>query len=140
MIEIKLSQGAKPGHGSAPGPKVNREIAETRGVPEGLTMSPHPLTLSSSPRELIFAYRLKSYRVVNRSASSCVSVILGIRGDCEGNDRYRSNVDFITVDGSEGGTGAAPTEFSDNIGSPLRDALVFVDNALTGAGLRDKLR
>ena len=50
------------------------------------------------------------------------------------------NVDFITVDGSEGGTGAAPTEFSDNIGSPLRDALVFVDNALIGAGLRDRVK
>ena len=144
MIEIKLSQGAKPGHGGVlPGPKVNREIAETRGVPEGLTCeSPSSHSEFSSPRELLdFAHRLKSL-----SGGKPVGIKLCIGHPWEFVAIVKAmtdtgqNVDFITVDGSEGGTGAAPTEFSDNIGSPLRDALVFVDNALIGAGLRDTVK
>lgn len=144
MIEIKLSQGAKPGHGGVlPGPKVNKEIAETRGVPEGLTCeSPSSHSEFSSPRELLeFAYRLKSL-----SGGKPVGIKLCIGHPWEFVAIVKAmidtdqNLDFITVDGSEGGTGAAPTEFSDNIGSPLRDALVFVDNALVGAGLRDRVK
>ena len=144
MIEIKLSQGAKPGHGGVlPGPKVNREIAETRGVPEGITCeSPSSHSEFSNPRELLdFAYRLKSL-----SGNKPVGIKLCIGHPWEFVAIVKAmvetgqNFDFITVDGSEGGTGAAPTEFSDNIGSPLRDGLVFVDNALKGAGLRDKVK
>ena len=144
MIEIKLSQGAKPGHGGVlPGPKVNKEIAETRGVPEGVTCeSPSSHSEFSTPRELLdFAYRLKSL-----SGNKPVGIKLCIGHPWEFVAIVKAmvetgqNFDFITVDGSEGGTGAAPTEFSDNIGSPLRDGLVFVDNALKGAGLRDKVK
>lgn len=144
MIEIKLSQGAKPGHGGVlPGPKVNKEIAETRGVTEGVTCeSPSSHSEFSSPRELLnFAYRLKSL-----SGNKPVGIKLCIGHPWEFVAIVKAmvetgqNFDFITVDGSEGGTGAAPTEFSDNIGSPLRDGLVFVDNALKGAGLRDKVK
>ncbi len=144
MIEIKLSQGAKPGHGGVlPGPKVNKEIAETRGVPAGLTCeSPSSHSEFSSPRELLrFAQQLKSL-----SGGKPVGIKLCIGHPWEFVAIVKAmvetgqNFDFITVDGSEGGTGAAPTEFSDNIGSPLRDALVFVDNALIGAGLRDRVK
>ena len=144
MIEIKLSQGAKPGHGGVlPGPKVNREIAQARGVQEGITCeSPSSHSEFSTPRELLdFAYRLKSL-----SGNKPVGIKLCIGHPWEFVAIVKAmvetgqNFDFITVDGSEGGTGAAPTEFSDNIGSPLRDGLVFVDNALKGAGLRDKVK
>ena len=144
MIEIKLSQGAKPGHGGIlPAPKVTEEIAKTRGIPVGQTCeSPASHAEFSTPIELLsFAKRLKTL-----SGGKPVGIKLCIGHPWEfvafikAMVETNQVVDFVTVDGSEGGTGAAPTEFSDHIGSPLRDAVVFVDNALRGAGLRDRIK
>ena len=144
MIEIKLSQGAKPGHGGVlPAPKVTEEIARTRGIPMGQTCeSPASHAEFSTPTELLeFSQRLKSL-----SGGKPVGVKLCIGHPWEFVALVKAMVetgqvlDFITVDGSEGGTGAAPTEFSDHIGSPLRDAIVFVDDALRGAGLRERVK
>ena len=144
MIEIKLSQGAKPGHGGMLlGAKVSPEIAETRNVPvyEDV-ISPHKHSEFSTPGELLkFAERLRKF-----SGGKPVGIKLCIGHPWEFISIVKAmvqtgiNLDFITVDGSEGGTGAAPVEFTDHLGSPLRDALVFVDNALIGAGLRDRVK
>ena len=144
MIEIKLSQGAKPGHGGMLlGAKVSPEIAKTRGVPEYKdVISPHKHSEFSTPEELLkFAERLRKL-----SGGKPVGIKLCIGHPWEfisivkAMVQSRIKLDFITVDGSEGGTGAAPVEFTDHLGSPLRDALVFVDNALIGAGLRDRVK
>ena len=144
MIEIKLSQGAKPGHGGMLlGAKVSPEIAETRNVPvyEDV-ISPHKHSEFSTPGELLkFAKRLRQL-----SGGKPVGIKLCVGHPWEFISIVKAmvqtgiNLDFITVDGSEGGTGAAPVEFTDHLGSPLRDALVFVDNALIGAGLRDRIK
>ena len=144
MIEIKLSQGAKPGHGGMLlGAKVSAEIAETRNVPvyEDI-ISPHNHSEFSTPGELLkFAEKLRKF-----SGGKPVGIKLCVGHPWEFISIVKAmvqtgiNLDFITVDGSEGGTGAAPVEFTDHLGSPLRDALVFVDNALIGAGLRDRVK
>ena len=144
MIEIKLSQGAKPGHGGMlMAPKVTPEIAATRGVPEYQdVISPPRHSAFSTPNELLaFAAKLRDL-----SGGKPVGIKLCIGHPWEIIAIVKAMVesgimlDFITVDGAEGGTGAAPVEFSDHIGSPLRDALVFVDNCLRGAGLRDRVK
>ena len=126
-----------------PAPKVTEEIARTRGIPIGQTCeSPAGHAEFSTPTELLeFSGRLKSL-----SGGKPVGVKLCIGHPWEFVALVKAMVetgevlDFITIDGSEGGTGAAPTEFSDHIGSPLRDAIVFVDNALRGAGLRERVK
>ena len=144
MIEIKLSQGAKPGHGGMlMAPKVTPEIAETRGVPEYQDcVSPSKHSEFSNPDELLdFVEKLRDL-----SGGKPVGIKLCIGHPWEFIAIVKSmvdskkRIDFVTVDGSEGGTGAAPVEFAANIGSPLRDALVFVDNCLRGAGLRDRVK
>ena len=144
MIEIKLSQGAKPGHGGMlMAPKVTPEIAEARGVPAYQdVISPSRHSEFSTPNELLdFVVRLREL-----SGGKPVGVKLCIGHPWEIIAIVKAMVDsgimldFITVDGAEGGTGAAPVEFTDNIGSPLRDALIFVDNSLRGAGLRDRVK
>ena len=144
MIEIKLSQGAKPGHGGMLlGAKVSSEIAETRNVPVNRdVISPHKHSEFSTPGELLkFAAKLREL-----SGGKPVGIKLCLGHPWEFISIVKAMVqngiqlDFITVDGSEGGTGAAPVEFTDHLGSPLRDAVVFVDNALIGAGLRDRVK
>jgi len=144
MIEIKLSQGAKPGHGGMLlGAKVSPEIAQTRNVPPYKdVISPHKHSEFSTPGELLkFAQKLR-----HLSGGKPVGIKLCIGHPWEFIAIVKAmvetgiNLDFITVDGSEGGTGAAPVEFTDHLGSPLRDAIVFVDNALIGAGLRDRVK
>lgn len=144
MIEIKLSQGAKPGHGGMLlGSKVTPEIAKTRGVePFKDVISPHSHSAFDTPNRLLeFADELRTL-----SGGKPVGIKLCIGHPWEfvaivkAMVETGTNVDFITVDGSEGGTGAAPVEFTDHIGCPLRDAVVFVDNALKGAGLRDRVK
>lgn len=144
MIEIKMSQGAKPGHGGMlMAPKVTPEIAETRGVPEYQDcISPSRHTEFSTPNELLdFVERLRDL-----SGGKPVGIKLCIGHPWEFIAIVKAMVetgkmiDFITVDGAEGGTGAAPVEFAQHLGSPLRDALVFVDNCLRGAGLRDRVK
>jgi glutamate synthase domain-containing protein 2 len=144
MIEIKISQGAKPGHGGMlMAPKVTPEIAATRGIPEYQDcISPSHHSAFSTPNELLdFVETLRDL-----SDGKPVGIKLCIGHPWEFIAIVKAMVetgkviDFITVDGAEGGTGAAPVEFAQHLGSPLRDALVFVDNALRGAGLRDRVK
>ncbi len=144
MIEVKLSQGAKPAHGGVlPGAKVNAEIAEARGVPIGQDcISPPAHSAFEGPGGLLeFVARLREMSggkpVGFKLALGRRSEFLGI---CKAMLAGGPRPDFITIDGSEGGTGAAPSEFSDRLGSPIQDALVFVQNALVGCGLREDLR
>ena len=144
MIEIKLSQGAKPGHGGVLlGPKVTEEIAEARGVAVGEDcISPNAHSSFSTPLELMdFIVHLR-----NLSGGKPVGFKLCIGHPWEwfavAKAMTERNIypDFIVVDGSEGGTGAAPLEFSDHLGTPMREGLRLVHNTLVGLGLRDKIR
>ena len=144
MIEIKLSQGAKPGHGGIlPAVKLTREIAEIRHVPMGHdVISPPAHTAFSTPEGLLeFVARL---RKLSGGKPVGFKLCIGDRkeflGICKAMLKTGITPDFITVDGSEGGTGAAPVEMTNSVGTPLRDALIFVHNALIGAGLRSKVR
>lgn len=143
MIEIKISQGAKPGHGGVlPGPKVTPEIAATRGVPVGVDcISPPHHSAFGTPLELMqFIAELRRL-----SDGKPVGFKLSIGhpweflGMCKAMTETGITPDFIVVDGSEGGTGAAPLEFIDHIGMPMRDALNFVHNALVGTDLRQHI-
>ena len=144
MIEIKISQGAKPGHGGMlMAPKVTEEIAQTRGIKAYEDcISPARHSAFSTPVELLeFVVKL---RQLSGGKPVGIKLCIGhpweflaiIKAMCETGMR----LDFITIDGAEGGTGAAPTEFTDHVGFPLRDALVFAENALIGAGLRDEVK
>ncbi|WP_113064952.1 FMN-binding glutamate synthase family protein [Oleiagrimonas sp. MCCC 1A03011] len=144
MIEIKLSQGAKPSHGGVlPGPKVNAEIAAIRGVPEGKDcVSPAAHPEFDSPRGLLnFVKRL---RELSDGRPVGFKLCLGRRSEflsiCKAMVETGILPDFITVDGAEGGTGAAPVEYSDRLGLVIDEALPYVHNALVGCGLRDKIR
>ena len=144
MIEIKLSQGAKPGHGGMlPAPKVTEEIAEARGVPAWTDcISPSSHSAFSTPIELLeFIARLRRL-----SGGKPVGFKFALGHPWEWFAIAKAMVltgitpDFIVVDGKEGGTGAAPAEFIDRIGTPMRDALVLVHNTLVGLNLRDRIR
>jgi glutamate synthase domain-containing protein 2 len=143
MIEIKLSQGAKPGHGGIlPGAKVTAEIARARGVMEGEDcVSPARHSAFDTPLEMMhFIARLREL-----SGGKPVGFKLCIGHPWEFMGMVKAMIetgivpDFIVVDGGEGGTGAAPVEFSDHLGMPLREGLLLVHNTLTGAGLRDRI-
>ena len=144
MIEIKLSQGAKPGHGGVlPGAKVSAEIAATRGIPEGVDcVSPPYHRAFSTPLEMMaFIARLRQLsggRPVGFKL--CVGHGWEFLAICKAMLETGITPDFIVVDGSEGGTGAAPLEFLDHVGMPLREGLLFVHNALVGVGLRERIR
>lgn len=144
MIEIKLSQGAKPGHGGIlPAPKVTPEIAQTRGVPVGVDcVSPPSHSAFSTPLEMM-AF-IAQLRVLSGGKPVGFKLCLGHPWEFMGMVKAmrESGVvpDFIVVDGAEGGTGAAPVEFSDHIGLPMREGLLFVHNVLVGAGLRDRVK
>ncbi len=144
MIEIKLSQGAKPGHGGVlPGAKVSPEIAATRGIPVGLDcISPARHSAFDSPEGLLrFVQQLREL-----SGGKPVGFKLAIGHPWEWFSIAKAMLstgirpDFIVVDGGEGGTGAAPMEFSDHVGAPLREALLLVHNTLVGLNLRDEIR
>ncbi|HEY9544783.1 MAG TPA: FMN-binding glutamate synthase family protein [Solimonas sp.] len=144
MIEIKLSQGAKPGHGGMlPGPKVTAEIAEARGVPQGRDcISPAGHSAFSTPVELLeFIDRLRELSdgkpVGFKFAFGHPWEFFGI---CKAMLETGLLPDFIVVDGGEGGTGAAPLEFADHIGTPLQEALLLVHTTLVGLDLRKKIR
>ena len=143
MIEIKLSQGAKPGHGGVlPGPKVTPEIAEARGVPVGVDcVSPASHSAFGTPAELMhFVARLREL-----SGGKPTGFKLCIGHPWEWFAIVKAMLqtgitpDFIVVDGTEGGTGAAPLEFIDHVGSPLQEGLILVHNSLRGAGLRSQI-
>ncbi len=144
MIELKLSQGAKPGHGGVlPGHKVSAEIAEARGIAMGQTcVSPPHHSAFSTPRELLeFIQKLRD---LSGGKPTGFKLCIGHRWEFLAIVKAMLETgikpDYIVVDGAEGGTGAAPAEFLDHVGAPLRDGLVFVRNALVGAGLRDEIR
>ncbi len=144
MIEIKLSQGAKPGHGGIlPAAKLTAEIAEIRHVPMGQdVISPPAHSAFDSPAGLLeFVARLREISGGKPVGFKlCIGRKSEFLGICKAMLETGIRPDFITIDGSEGGTGAAPAEFSNSVGTPLRDGLVFVNRALTGTGLREDIR
>ena len=143
MVEIKLSQGAKPGHGGVlPGAKVTAEIAATRGVPIGQDcVSPASHSEFSSPLELMkFIARLRKLsRGKPVGFKLCVGQPWEFFGIAKAMIETGIYPDFIVVDGSEGGTGAAPVEFTDHVGMPLREGLRFVHNTLVGINKRAEI-
>ncbi len=144
MVEVKLSQGAKPGHGGIlPAAKVTQEIAQARKVPMGRDcFSPPGHSAFGTPIELCeFLATLRE-----RSGGKPVGFKLAVGQPreffaiCKAMRETGIVPDFVTVDGGEGGTGAAPQEYTDHLGAPLREALILVHNALVGIGVRDQLR
>lgn len=144
MIEIKLSQGAKPGHGGIlPGPKVTREISETRGVPMGVDcISPAHHSAFSTPIEMMqFVQRLRElsggkpigFKFCLGHPWEFMSIVKAML-------ETKILPDFIVVDGAEGGTGAAPMEFSNHVGAPMREGLLFVHNTLVATNLRPHIK
>ncbi|TJZ77067.1 FMN-binding glutamate synthase family protein [Rhodococcus oryzae] len=143
-ISIKLSQGAKPGLGGVlPGAKVSQEIADTRGVPVGVTViSPPAHNAFDTPAGLIDF--ITTLRALSGGKPVGFKLCVGSRaeflGICKAMLEAGTAPDFIIVDGSEGGTGAAPVEFEDHMGMPLTEGLMLVHNALVGSGLRDRIK
>lgn len=144
MTEIKLSQGAKPGHGGLlPAAKVTEEIARIRGVPAHQDcLSPRGHSAFSTPIELLeFAARMRDL-----SGGKPVGIKLCVGQPHEPFALVKAMLEtgirpeFIVVDGGEGGTGAAPLELSDWVGMPLSEGLVLMRNALVGAGIKDEVR
>jgi glutamate synthase domain-containing protein 2 len=144
MIEIKVSQGAKPGHGGIlPGAKVTEEIAEARLVPPGKDVfSPTYHKAFSTPIEMMgFIAQLRElsggkpvgFKICIGNPVEFMAIVKAMLAT----DTYP---DFVVVDGAEGGTGAAPLEFSDSLGTPLVEGLMLVQNTLVAAGVRDRMK
>lgn len=144
MIEIKLSQGAKPGHGGVlPRRKITREIAKTREIRRDRDcVSPARHPECGTPLEMMaFVGRLREFSGGKPvGLKMCVGHRFEVLALCKAMVESGIAPDFITVDGAEGGTGAAPLEFADHVGMPLRDGMSYVHNALIGVGLRDQVR
>ena len=144
MIEIKLSQGAKPGHGGVlPAAKVTPEIAATRGVPLGQDcVSPARHSAFGTPVELMeFAAKLRDLAGGKPiGLKLCVGNPHEVFALSKAMLKTGIRLDFIVIDGGEGGTGAAPEELSDRVGMPLREGLMITRNALVGAGLKSEVR
>ena len=144
MLELKLSQGAKPGHGGIlPAAKVTPEIAAIRGVPVGKdVLSPPSHSAFSTPIGLLEF--LQKMRELSGGKPVGFKLCIGKRREflaiCKAMKTTGITPDFITVDGGEGGTGAAPMEFSNSVGAPLRESLIFVHNALTGFAVRKHIK
>jgi glutamate synthase domain-containing protein 2 len=144
MIELKLSQGAKPGHGGIlPAAKVTAEIAAARGVPMGKDcISPAAHSAFHTPIEMMqFIERL---RELSGGKPVGFKLCIGHPWEwfalCKAMMQTDILPDFIVVDGSEGGTGAAPVEFADHVGAPLQEGLLLVHNTLVGLNLRQHIR
>jgi glutamate synthase domain-containing protein 2 len=144
MIEIKLSQGAKPGHGGLlPAAKVSAEIAVTRGVPMGADcVSPAQHSAFATPLGLLEF--LQEIRRLAGDKPTGFKLALGHPWEWFGIAKAMRETgivpDFIVVDGAEGGTGAAPAEFIDHVGVPMHEALMLVHNTLVGLDLRARVR
>jgi glutamate synthase domain-containing protein 2 len=144
MIELKLSQGAKPGHGGIlPGKKVTPEIAKIRTVPVGQdVLSPPAHRAFSTPVEMMEF--IAELRTLAQGKPVGFKLCVGKRREflalCKAMVETGITPDFIAVDGGEGGTGAAPVEFTDRVGSPAVEAIIFVHNALMGFGLRGRIK
>ena len=144
MVELKLSQGAKPGHGGVlPAPKVSEEIALTRGVPVGVDcISPSHHTAFSTPIEMM-KFIAEMRRLSGGKPAGfklCVGHEWEFLAICKAMLETGIYPDFIVVDGKEGGTGAAPMEFLDHVGKPMRQGLHIVHNALVGIGARHRVK
>jgi len=143
-VSLKLSQGAKPGIGGVlPAAKVSKEIAEARGVPQGeKCVSPAAHKVFRTPRDLVlFIARMRELADGKPTGfKMCVGSRVELLAICKAMVAENITPDFIIVDGSEGGTGAAPLEFEDHVGVPLTDGLITMHNALVGTGLRDRIR
>ena len=144
MIEVKLSQGAKPSHGGIlPASKVTPEIAAIRGVePWKDVLSPPAHSEFTTPVGLLkFIQRL---RELSNGKPVGFKLCIGKRREffaiCKAMQKTGILPDFIAIDGGEGGTGAAPLEFSNHVGAPLRESIIFVHNALTGFGYRQHIK
>lgn len=143
MIEIKLSQGAKPGHGGIlPAEKVNKEVSEIRGVRMGQdVISPPGHSAFTNPHELLLF--IQQLRDLSGGKPIGIKLCIGKRHEflaiCKAMERYGIFPDYIAVDGGEGGTGASPLEFSNHVGAPGTESLIFVHNSLVGFGLRDEI-
>jgi glutamate synthase domain-containing protein 2 len=144
MLELKLSQGAKPGHGGVlPGAKVTPEIAEARGVPVGVDcVSPSSHRAFATPIEMLhFIDRLRD---LSGGKPTGFKLCIGHPWEWFAIAKAMLETgivpDFIVVDGAEGGTGAAPLEFTDHVGAPLQEGLLLVHNTLVGLNLRDRVR
>lgn len=144
MIEVKLSQGAKPGHGGMlPAAKITEEIAEARGIPMGVDcVSPANHSAFSTPLDMM-AF-LDTLRQASGGKPVGFKLCIGHRREfmCMVKAMLETGIvpDFIVVDGTEGGTGAAPLEFANHVGMPMIEGLTFVHNTLRGAGLRDQVK
>lgn len=144
MIDIKLSQGAKPGHGGIlPAQKVTPEIARIRLVKEGYdVLSPPSHSAFSTPLELMDF--VKKLRTLSGGKPVGIKLCIGRKSEffaiCKAMVKTGIYVDFVTVDGGEGGTGASPQEFSNAVGMPLREAIAFVYDVLTGFGLKKHIK
>jgi glutamate synthase domain-containing protein 2 len=144
MISVKLSQGAKPGHGGIlPGTKVTAEIAAARGVPEGVDcVSPARHPAFATPLEMVrFIAQLRELSGGKPVGFKlCIGHPWEFMGICKAMLETKILADFVVIDGKEGGTGAAPLEFADHVGTPMREGLVFAHNCLVGTRLRDSIR
>ncbi|WP_426103821.1 FMN-binding glutamate synthase family protein [Massilia sp. TSP1-1-2] len=144
MIELKMSQGAKPGQGGIlPAAKVTIEIASARGVPVGRDcLSPSSHSAFSTPIEMM--HFIERLRTLSGGKPTGFKLAIGHPWEFFGIVKAMLltgiTPDFIVVDGGEGGTGAAPVEFSDHVGAPLQEALLLVHNTLVGANLREKIK
>ncbi len=144
MIEVKLSQGAKPGHGGLlPGPKVTPEIAEARGVEPWLDCnSPARHSAFSTPANFMEWLALLRERSGGKPVGFklCVGLPHEVMALVKAMLETGITPDFIVIDGAEGGTGAAPQELTDNVGMPMREGLIMVRNALVGTELKDRVK
>ncbi len=144
MIEIKISQGAKPGHGGVlPAVKNNEEIAEIRGIkPHTVVLSP-PGHSAFSDAEGLLRF-VKQMRELSNGKPIGFKLCIGDKREfteiCEKMVETGIKPDFITVDGGEGGTGAAPIDFSNYVGMPWEKALIFVVDSLNGYGLKKDIK
>ncbi len=144
MIELKLSQGAKPGHGGVlPGPKVTPEIAEARGVAAWQDcLSPAAHSAFSTPLEMM--QFIEQLRELSGGKPTGFKLCIGHPWEwfALAKAMQESGIlpDFIVVDGAEGGTGAAPLEFTDHVGAPLQEGLLLVHNTLVGLNLREHVK
>ena len=144
MIELKLSQGAKPGHGGIlPAKKVTEEIAEIRNVPIGQdVLSPPYHKAFSTPIELLNF--IKTMRDLSGGKPVGFKLCIGKKSEflaiCKAMVKTGIKPDFISIDGGEGGTGAAPLEFSNSVGMPFREGLAFAFDALTGFDLKKDIK
>ncbi len=144
MIEIKISQGAKPGHGGIlPGAKVSAEIAAARGVRAGEDcISPSRHSAFTTPIELLeFIGQL---RMLSGGKPVGFKICIGHPWEffaiCKAMLKTGQHPDYVVVDGAEGGTAAAPLEFADHLGTPMHEGLILVHNTLVGLNLRDKVK